>query len=501
MIKDSTKETARKIKKIQIEKIKSLNNVTLELPESGVIALTGLNGSGKTTFLQLLACAYNQESNIEDIGRLLYYYNPFRDWKFLNLFFPNQSNNWMGSKFTYIYDNGYEIIVEKKERWMRYTKRPSRTVFYLGLNYLVADHEIEGYGGNQTHTEDLNHPLKEQCNNVLKYMQNLFPSKSYKKIKFYYKKAGTIKNFFGVDCDCPQEGQKRYTSFDMGAGERKLFFILMYLEKLPIGSLVLIDEPEALLHDILIEELLKILCKLAKKKELQVVFTTHWSKISKLSDRNEFKNITIYTLDNKQGQTKIIQGIDSTIWYDMTRDQKENIIGVEDEVAEKIVSKILNKCGKFGKYKIVKVGSDSNFNTIALMLALALPNCFLVHDGDGDGVDPKLGKVAMPDKQVELENYIFALNPDEDENGKKMNPESMLLKYGKGFLTDEQKRRISDVSDADPKKQIYDESNLLQMKQDEYIYYLIDSFAKNEKEKWEQYTADISRKLGYCSEN
>lgn len=72
-----------------------------------------------------------------------------------------------------------------------------------------------------------------------------------------------------------RNGQLRYSSLSMGAGEQRLFALLETLYSMPPYSLLLIDELDLTLHKSALAKLVDEMVKVANKRHLQIVFTTH----------------------------------------------------------------------------------------------------------------------------------------------------------------------------------------------------------------------------------
>ena len=56
-------QTQHKIIKIEIEKLKGLKDVEIDLSEKSLVAIMGSIGEGKSTILHALACVYDPVNN------------------------------------------------------------------------------------------------------------------------------------------------------------------------------------------------------------------------------------------------------------------------------------------------------------------------------------------------------------------------------------------------------------------------------------------------------
>ena len=125
----------RFVKEIRIKKLKGINNLSLRF-DKNIVALMGVNDSGKPTILHVLACVY-------------FPYEKGENYKFSYFFTPNSGASWKGSCFTVInYDFNEKKDIPKKyekqgERWARYASRPLRDVHFMGIATCIPEIELE----------------------------------------------------------------------------------------------------------------------------------------------------------------------------------------------------------------------------------------------------------------------------------------------------------------------------------------------------------------------
>jgi predicted ATP-dependent endonuclease of OLD family len=77
----------------------------------------------------------------------------------------------------------------------------------------------------------------------------------------------------------------------MGAGEYKVLRLIQEVLAAQNGGLLLIEELEVSIHEAALRRLMLWLIQQADEKDLQIVFSTHWSHVVEFS-----KNIAIRTL-------------------------------------------------------------------------------------------------------------------------------------------------------------------------------------------------------------
>ena len=169
----------------------------------------------------------------------------------------------------------------------------------------------------------------------------------------------------------------------MGAGEQRVFLILLEVLKAPKNALILIDEIDLLLHQDALIKLLRQLDKIAEDKKLQIIFTTHAQEILSL----DFIAVR-----------HILQTEKKTLCFTSTKpDALQRLTGkserlleifVEDDLAASIIQKIcLQKQMK--KYVAIKrFGAAQNCYTTAcgaLLIGIDnIDNMLFVLDGDID---------------------------------------------------------------------------------------------------------------------
>ncbi|NJK48538.1 ATP-binding protein [Candidatus Gracilibacteria bacterium] len=204
----------------------------------------------------------------------------------------------------------------------------------------------------------------------------------------------------------------------MSAGEQKVFLLLETIFKADEYSLILIDEIDLLLHNIALENLIKIISERAKKKNLQIVFTTDRESLIELSDFLNIRHI-VNKIDkiNQTEKTFCFNETKPDAIHRLTGKQEREIeIFVEDDLAVAIIEKIASDL-KIKKYvDIKKFGAASNcFTTIAGLL-ISGENCqnklfFLdgdVHNTDEEKQKQIKKKLTGNGQQIEdLQNQAF----------------------------------------------------------------------------------------------
>jgi len=376
------------LRSIRIEKLKQLENMTCSFEGHEITAILGINGCGKSTILHALACCFRSQTNGEE-------------HKFSDFFLPNNFNAWDGSSFhiEYSYRDGQNVKNAEKQykktsdRWTRYVNRPFRDVFYVGINSCVPDVEnekskskIQIQKGNENTTLQA---IIEKVSYVLGgNYQNCFNGNRKKK-KYRIVKRNDIE----------------YPSIAMGAGEQRLLTILDIVFSAPDYSLILIDELDLTLHTQALNRLLDILVERAKRKHLQIIFTTHRENVTQRTDINIRH---IYQTGNK---TFCFEGVNNACMDLITGTSMKDIkIFVEDQFSKCIINAIAMEL-KIQRYcNIQTFGDICNGFTIASAKVVEdkdLDIILVVLDGDN--------YTTAEEKKKQLENR-FSGNTEYESN-------------------------------------------------------------------------------------
>ncbi len=357
-------EPRNSITHLYIESLKGLQNLEISFG-SGLTAIMGVNGAGKSTILHALSCMFS----------------PFRDGenhKFNFFFTPTPDASWQGSSLTLTYfDENTQTEVFRKyakssDRWTpRYPSRPKRDVFYIGIDSGLPEIEKERQTSFIDYLTDVD---GDRLSSRVAAAASKILRKDYRQLTTH---KSMRKKFFGVRTT----SNITYSSLSMGAGEQRLIKILTTVYHASPYSLILIDELDLLLHIDAQKQLIELLAQQAAQKHLQIIFTTHSPTIGQLTDLVEVRYL-YHTCE----KTVVFDRITSDIMYDLCRVAEQPLsIYVEDDLTEAIVSWI-TKALKLSRYaKITNIGSASNAFTLAagwVIDGVELDNRLIILDGD-----------------------------------------------------------------------------------------------------------------------
>jgi ABC-type lipoprotein export system ATPase subunit len=384
---------------LKINHLQRLRNIELEIPEVGVTALVGVNGSGKSTIIRALACIFQPKQDIKITQE---------DYRPQRFFLPYEGCDWNDSKFEVkIKSDQIETREFKKEgdSWIPLPiSRFHRYVKLIGIGDAVPhierdkDSEALAYEKLDFWQQDKGEKrLRAYLSEIGKIMDRTYPSAGQAK-----KKTGSVLDFLYASVTDRSLGNLSYPSHYMGAGEQKIFEVVREVFLAPKGSLILIEEPEVSLHNKAMSDLLLFLQEQAEKKDLQIVISTHWLGIKDWKDK-----LKIYSLhvDPTSDAITCNTGLTPSGQHALSglrSDIKKVTVWVEDELARKIVDRVANDLNV--RQFLRKIGVAYSANNLFSVAAGLVIDRDVVNDvlivGDGDVA------TSPEEKQSQLERRI-----------------------------------------------------------------------------------------------
>lgn len=348
--------------------------------ESPITAFCGVNGTGKSTILQLAAAAYKSPANAER-----YYVSTFILAGTIDTkpFTPDAS-----FEVTYAQPTGSDgkiptrilTVSRSGNAWSGYDLQPERRVVYLGIGFHTPHSERDP--DFKLKVQDRNLILRERRAieaTVLEKISTILLCK-YENAHKNTLRAKWARKTMGVLSTKRRTGEE-YSEANMGSGEARLYDLVTRIESLPPKSLVLIEEPETALHPSAQFALGSYLVEVAKRRGLQILITTH-SEYVLLSLPQKSR---VYLKREASGVVPVPGiGVRQAISLMDNFEIPALYILVEDDVAEAIVMELLRRHDS-DLVKTVRVLVAGDKSRIQAMMDVfqdqKLPVC-AVRDGD-----------------------------------------------------------------------------------------------------------------------
>lgn len=361
---------------IKIHNIKNIDDFDFTIPtEKGLYALTGENGSGKSTVISCAAAAFYVPSFYDYFG------NP-REGAYINFSFNGRSRS----------------VQEVQGKWRAPSKRNSLgiTGFYegsivFGNRFKDIEYSLLGKLASihKDQLETASEFVKKGLGNILHddeaYYQNLYVLKravakdmGLQRSPYYYENKGSL-----------------ISQLNMSTGENLLLTILNSLERRlnkeiygETPAFMFLDEVELALHSSALRRLVFFLNEIAENNNTVVLFSTHSIELIR-SIRAE----NIYYLQRHvDGHIEVINPcypVYATRNLESSNYGHDYIIMVEDELARAIIERILRQKRLLSNKRVLVIAVGGwmqvlrfAYDTIRSNLALSTTKILIVLDRD-----------------------------------------------------------------------------------------------------------------------
>lgn len=299
--------------------------------DSPVVAISGLNGTGKSTVAQLLVCAYRGD---RDIAPRHY----VKDYFPVSVLDPRpftEDARVMYQYTTEVPGAPQQVTVSRAvKEWSGYKRQPARACFYIGVTSFlpkIEKRDFTVYGGGARVKLDHVTAVADGTRVALSTILGM----AYDEAGF----ARVTRSARQLDLAMVTRASQRYSENHMGFGEGRMFYLVNSLESAPETSLFVIEEPETALHGDAQARLARYLVDVANRRGHQIFITTHSSSILGQLSRSS----VTYLRREPSGAVSATTGL-STYQVDaylFEHGTSAAAICVEDEFAKVLITEVL----------------------------------------------------------------------------------------------------------------------------------------------------------------
>lgn len=370
-----------------IKGFRSIDDARLEF-KSPITAISGPNGTGKTSALHLMLCAYRPSDNSEILSS-----KSDVSHSHIRNYFPAKVEPRdpfrADSEISYKYirkgesDQSLKIYRTPKHNWGGYKRRPERDVYYIGVNMFIPKSENKdlSYNGLRVSLVD----KTDTSNKIAKVVSRIMGRAYDKSFLYNFKSENSAKStitLVGLEHDGVE-----YTENNMGFGEARIAYIVKKIQDAADESLFILDEPEISLHGEAQHRFIDYLIEICYEKNHQIIMTTHSRDILETLGPESL----MYLTKTYDGSVKVQNSLDSYMVEDLhySRTLIPQVVVCEDTFAEKMIRIAFDKQGIPSKLlkniHFVSVGNIKNIlQSIAYMTLYGGQNIKTIGVLDGD---------------------------------------------------------------------------------------------------------------------
>jgi len=369
---------------IHIKGFRCHSNTLIEF-KSPISAFCGLNGTGKSTILQLAAAGYRAPSND---SRNFY----IKDFIITGVLDPAPFRDDASTvyKFWQLDRSTKQVTLSRNsptKRWSGYPRRPKKNVYFAGVGiYLPRVEQRDFIVRNSknitvTDTRRFDDRVKDWTCRILNHAYDEIDSNEVK----YQKRSGII-------CSVNRSGVS-YSEAHMGYGEGRTQHIITSLESIPDKSLVLLEEPETSLHPSAQYKLGQYLVDVSVNKGHQILISTHSEFLLEA-----LPSLSRIYLHKDQSDICAIFGLTAAHARSLMSEghSKSLCIIVEDNFAKTVLIEIIRRidAGFLSVIGVYAAGSSQTIATVVNALDSTEISIAGVRDGDqGENASNNLFKL------------------------------------------------------------------------------------------------------------
>jgi len=307
-------------------------DTTVEV-QSPITAFSGLNGTGKSTLIQLLATAYRSPRPHGSFSISDFMLRSALDRDPYQPVASVQFDYWTDDRRTRTVKLSRNI---QDNRWNGYRYRPVREVLFAGIGLYLPRIEARGFAVRYARsfsvlgTQEVPQHIKDWTTRILGHAYDTVVTNT----------VGHNPAFPGPQVICVSRRHCTYSETHMGFGEGRAQFMVHRLEGLPDKSLVLLEEPETSLHQRAQHEFGKYLVDVATRKGHQVFLSTHSEYL--LSALPDASRKFLYWGENGVAQLCGITASQANSLLTGGYDKALTVL-VEDECARAVLAEVLDR--------------------------------------------------------------------------------------------------------------------------------------------------------------
>jgi energy-coupling factor transporter ATP-binding protein EcfA2 len=256
--------------KLTIENLKNIQHLEFDIPPRGAYLLTGSNGSGKTSLLTCLSRLRNNGA----------FQRGFRSSVHPSL------DSHRGASVKYEINGDSVTYTYVEERWAPLPRRNSGLLANCGypeVKYIAADGDRVEPKKDEFAPRSVRltgQPLRDDLNNI-------FSTKRFDELCYINLNRGGQNKAYLIRQTRQGKPTLYFSERNFSLGELCVLKLLLALEDIVNASLVLIDELELAVHPRAQSKLFHHLVKIAKEKDLTIIFSTHSVTLIKTTDRRK----------------------------------------------------------------------------------------------------------------------------------------------------------------------------------------------------------------------